>query len=174
MHGTFQPRSWRQPQRHELSDEGIAMSADARVTKDLMEVLADGEDGFNKAADKLADTNSPELAGTFRRYAEQRRSFYAELEMMAAEYGDDIDEDGSVVASIHRGWMSIKDALAGSSASGVVDAAEQGEDHAVEVYSDALEAEISPRLRSVVQRQAMAIRAAHDEVRSLKRQFHNT
>lgn len=144
------------------------MSTDENVTKDLIETLEDGKDGFTRAADKLADSDRPELSTTFRDYAAQRASFAAELRSMAAGYGDRIEESGSIAAAIHRGWMSLKDALAGSSPEGVLDAAEQGEDHAVGEYHRALKADISPELRAVVQRQYTAVKAAHDHVRSLR------
>ena len=62
-----------------------------------METLADGRDGFLKGAEKLTETNTPELAQAFRQYGAQRPAFYDELERMAASYGDDIEETGSVV-----------------------------------------------------------------------------
>jgi uncharacterized protein (TIGR02284 family) len=87
---------------------------------------------------------------------------------MAKAYGDEIHESGSVAAALQRGWMSLKDALVGSSADGILDAAEQGEDHAVKEYEKALQQDISPELPALVGRQAVAVRAAHDQVRSLR------
>ena len=52
--------------------------------------------------------------------------------------------------------MSVKDALSGSDPSDVLDAAEQGEDHAVKQYEKALEPDISPALRALVARQYLA------------------
>lgn len=144
------------------------MSDDRKTTKDIIETLEDGRKGFSDAAEKLADTNRADLAPKFRELAEQRAGFSAELETMAAAYGDDIDEDGSALGAIHRGWMSLKDALAGSDPDGVLDAAEQGEDHALKEYDKALKAEISADLRTVLQRQQAAVKVAHDEVKSLR------
>jgi uncharacterized protein (TIGR02284 family) len=88
---------------------------------------------------------------------------------MAGAYGDKITESGSAAAALHRGWMALKDALSGSDAQGVLDAAEQGEDHAVSEYERALDnTEISIDLRNVIERQYAAVQAAHDEVRSLR------
>lgn len=143
------------------------MSADKSVTKDLMETLADGRDGFAKGAEKLAEDH-PEIASTFRRFSSQRATFYLELEEMAKGYGDDVEESGSVLATMHRGWMAIKDAVTGSSAKGVVDVAEQGEDHAKAAYKKALDADLSTGLRAVLARQHADVIAAHDEIRSLK------
>jgi uncharacterized protein (TIGR02284 family) len=88
---------------------------------------------------------------------------------MAAAYGDDIDEDGSIGAAVHRGWISVKDAVAGADADGVLNAAITGEDHAISEYGDALDQEISPELRDVVVRQLAAIEAVRAEVAALSK-----
>lgn len=144
------------------------MSVDARVTKDLMQTIQDGQNGFAKGAEKLAETATPELAAAFRRFSEQRSGFYTELETMAKSYGDDIEEPGTAAGALHRGWMALKDALSGKDPEGVLDVAEQGEDHAKKVYEDALTKDISGPLRVVVQRQYEGVCQAHDEVRSLR------
>ena len=143
------------------------MSTDEVVVADLVETLEDGREGFAKGADKLA-TDAPEIAATFRRFSEQRASFSAELRSMANSYGDDVDQSGSIAAKLHRGWMSLKDALAGSGPDGVLDAAEQGEDHAVKEYQQALDSDLSAELRAVVERQFTDVKAAHDDVRALR------
>ena len=144
------------------------MSNDATVTKDLLQTLEDGRLGFEKGAEKLDSTDTPQLASTFRKYSAQRAQFSAELTAMAAKYGDQLDESGSVAGTLHRGWLSLKDALSGSSPEGVLDAAEQGEDHAISEYEKASADDISPELRTVVQRQLTEIRAAHDDVKALR------
>jgi uncharacterized protein (TIGR02284 family) len=145
------------------------MSTDESVTKDLIETLEDGKNGFAFGAEKLENDGRADLAATFRRYSEQRAKFSAELRELARHYGDHIEEDGSLAAKLHRGWMSIKDAVAGTDPSGVLDVAEQGEDHAVAAYEWALaEDDISPKLRSVIERQFADVRAAHDDVKSLR------
>ena len=146
------------------------MSTDARVTKHLIQTLEDGRKGFESAADKLTDTDHPDLASQFRRFAEQRAEFAAELRSLALAYGDDADDSGSLAGTVHRGWMAVKDALAGHDAGGVLDAAEQGEDHAVSEYAEALSADISGGLRSVVERQYLEVQQAHTTVRTLRDQ----
>lgn len=145
------------------------MSTDEDVTRELLETLKDGEEGFTKAADRLASSDRPELADRFRQYATQRGRLVSELTSLAAKYGDQVaDESGTMTAKLHRGWMAVKDALAGSDPDGVLDAAEQGEDHAVSEYEDALKADVSPELRAVIERQYAEVKATHDSVRSLR------
>ncbi|MGA9277018.1 ferritin-like domain-containing protein [Ilumatobacter sp.] len=142
------------------------MSQDAKTTKDLIEVLEDGRKGFAEGADKLKALDRPDLAAIFERHAQERQQFSSQLETMAAAYGDDIDEDGSVAAAVHRGWMTLKDAISGSDPDGVLSAAVQGEDHAVEKYEKALDADISADLRTTVSAQLADITRARDEVKT--------
>ena len=144
------------------------MSNDAKVSKNIVEVLEDGKKGFDHAADKLAESNRVDLAPMFREFSEQRAGFAAELTTMAAAYGDEIDEHGSVKGTIHRGWMAVKDALSGSDPDGILDAAEQGEDHAVDSYKKALDEDISPELKDVLRRQMGTVQATHDQVKALR------
>jgi uncharacterized protein (TIGR02284 family) len=143
-------------------------STDEKVTKDLIETLEDGRVGFAKGAEKLTADGNPAFAQKFNEFSAQRARFAEELRELARQYGDKIDEDGSMLGALHRGWMTIKDAVAGDDPAGVLDAAEQGEDHAKSEYADALKADISAHLRAVVERQAREVQAAHDEVKALR------
>jgi len=141
-----------------------AMSVDESVTQDLVKTLENGHDGFQRAAERLSSSNEPALAAEFAKFGAQRGQFATELAQMAANYGDDVDKRSTVPGAIHRGWMAVKDMLAGSEADGVLDAAAQGEDHAVEEYESALKADISEGLRAVITRQYAEVKAARDRV----------
>ncbi len=145
------------------------MSADEKAAKELVETLKDGRTGFASAAEKLRDSDRPEAAATMQRLSEQRAGFANDIVAMGHEYGDDVDESGTVTAALHRGWLSLKDALTGDDASGVLGAAVTGEDHAVSEYEKALEQDLSDGFRTVVQQQHAAIVAARDEVKALQR-----
>ena len=144
------------------------MSDDAKVAKDLVETLKDGERGFASAAEKLRDSDRAEWATTLQRLSEQRAGFRREIVEMGHEYGDDVDESGSVAAALHRGWISLKDAVTGDDAGSVLGAAVTGEDHAVSEYEKAEKADLSAGFREVVARQHAAIVAARDEVKALQ------
>ncbi len=144
------------------------MSTDSKVTKDLIQTCRDGQEGFANAAEKLTSDGRDDLANRFHEFSHQRADFAAELEKLAAEYGEDDSKSSSAAAAIHRGWMSVKDAMSGSDPAGVLDAAEQGEDHAKSEYAKALEEDLSPSLKAVVQRQYSAVQSAHDTVRDLR------
>ena len=144
------------------------MSDDAKVAKELVETLKDGERGFASAAEKLRDSDRAEWAATMQRLSEQRAGFSREIVEMGHEYGDDVDKGGSATAAVHRGWLALKDALTGDDAGSVLGAAVTGEDHAVSEYEKGLQADLSAGFREVVTRQHAAIVAARDEVKALQ------
>lgn len=144
------------------------MSDDKQVAKELVETLKDGERGFASAAQKLRGDDHPEWAATLQRLSEQRADFYREIVALGHDYGDDVDEGGTVAATVHRGWLSVKDALTGDSPDGVLKAALTGEDHAVSEYEKALQQDLSAGFQEVVRRQHSAILAARGEVKALQ------
>ena len=144
------------------------MSDDERAAKDLVETLKDGERGFAAAAEKLRDSDRPQWATVLDGLAEQRAGFRREIVALGHDYGDDVDTSGSAAAALHRGWISLKDALTGDDAGSVLGAAVTGEDHAVSEYDKALEQDLSAGFREVVGRQRAAVVAARDEVKALQ------
>ena len=143
------------------------MADDTQLAKERVETLKDGERGFARAADKLREGDHPMWATTFARLSEQRRDFHREIVDLGHDYGEDVDESGSVSGALHRGWISLKDALTGDDATGVLKAASTGENHAVTEYEKALQHDLSDGFREVVARQHEAVRAARDEVEAL-------
>ena len=144
------------------------MTDDKNVAKDLVETLKDGEHGFATAAEKLQNTDHPAWAATLGRLSEQRAEFRQEIVELGQDYHDDVDESGSVAAALHRGWISLKDALSGDDAGSVLGAVVTGEDHAVSEYERALQQDLSAGFRDVVTRQHASIVAARDDVKALQ------
>ncbi len=143
------------------------MSTDEKAAKELVETLRDGEQGFATAAEKVRDSDRAEWATTLERLSKQRADFAREIVELGHQYDDDVDESGTVTAALHRGWISLKDAVTGDDANSVLGAVVTGEDHAVSEYEKALEQELSEGFREVVSRQHAAVVAARDEVKAL-------
>lgn len=143
------------------------------VLEDLIETLEDGRKGFEQAADKLRQNGRPDLADTMASFSSQRSQFSAELRMTANAMGHQIDEEGSAAGALHRGWMSLKDALTGDDPHAILAAAETGEDHAVREYRGALGQQLPGDLEGIIARQAVEVQNAHDTVRALRDQTAN-
>jgi uncharacterized protein (TIGR02284 family) len=144
------------------------MTTDESVASQLVKTLENGRIGFERAADRVEESDRRDIGVKFRQFSMERGELIAELEAIAASYGDDVEARSTAAGVLHRGWMAVKDALTGADVSAVVNTAEQGEDHALEAYRDALAEDISPEFRSVLARQMAVVQAAHDYVRDLK------
>lgn len=140
----------------------------AAVLEDLIETLEDGRKGFEQAAERIADSDEPALAVDLRQFSQQRAEFSVELRNLAGRHGVEIDEEGSMAGALHRGWLSLKDALTGDDPRAVLAAAESGEDHAVSEFEDALAEDLPADVRTVIERQAREVRSAHDKVKALR------
>ncbi len=146
------------------------MNSDIKNTintlNDLIEVLRDGQHGYETAA---KDVDASELAQLFNRYSAQRAEFVAELQARVLALGADVEKSGSLTGSMHRGWINIKSALSTNEPHAVLAEAERGEDAAVEAFQKALESDgIDLPTREIINRQYHEIKAAHDKVKQLR------
>ena len=144
------------------------MATDTTITalNDLIETCKDGEEGFRTAADGLRD---PQTKSLFEQYSRQRAEMARQLQDEVARLGGAPERSGSLSASLHRGWMNIKTAIAGRDDQLIVAEAERGEEIAKKAYEAVLQERLEPRTRALVEQQAAQVRAVHDRVRGLEK-----
>jgi uncharacterized protein (TIGR02284 family) len=133
----------------------------------LIETCKDGENGFRTAVDGVQKSD---LRSLFNSYAQQRAQFAAELQAEVRRLGGDPETTGSVAATLHRGWINIKSTVTGMDEGAVLAECERGEDSAVKNYEEAMKENLPANVQTVVQRQYMQIKEAHDRVRALRNQ----
>jgi uncharacterized protein (TIGR02284 family) len=134
----------------------------------LIETCNDGAKGFETAAKELRDSSARQL---FQQYAQERSQFADELRAEVQRLGGRPEEGGSVSGAVHRGWMNIKDAVAGHDDKAIIAEAERGEDVAVASYQSALKEGLPADVEPTVRRQFGEVKAAHDRVRDLERRY---
>ena len=72
--------------------------------------------------------------------------------------------------NLHRRWVDIKSAITGKDDQAVLNECERGEDVAKKSYKRALEKDLPPEIRQVVQRQYDGVLRNHDQVKALRDQ----
>lgn len=146
-----------------MNTEVSGQKAVKDTLEELIELNLDSQRGFEKAADIFDDDA---LASTFRTMGGERGRMAAELRSIGSRY--DVEEsDGSMAGDLHRAWMSLKDAVTGDDHAILV-TAEEGEDHAVETYEEALDRDLPSEVASIVRRQFADVKDGHDKVRDLR------
>jgi uncharacterized protein (TIGR02284 family) len=74
----------------------------------------------------------------------------------------------SVAAALHRGWISVREAVTDRDDKAILEECERGEDYAKAQYKKALQQDLPENVRAVVARQYEGVIANHDKVRALR------
>ena len=149
------------------STMSITPSSSQKALTNLVEILHDGQMGFAHAADSV---KNPRLKEIFSRLSLQRSKFAGELEAELLALGDKDPQKkgGTTSGALHRGWIELKAAFVTEDNYAILSEAERGEDVAKKAYKEALDAELSAPLHQIITAQALAVQAAHDEVKALR------
>ena len=100
------------------------MSDVADVLNGLIETCKDGEQGFQQVAEKAKEGS---LKAMFSKYSSQRATYAQELQAAVSALGEKPSESGHVAAGLHRGWISVKEALSKDEDKSLINEAESGE-----------------------------------------------
>ena len=145
------------------------MASDAEVVSTLNELIGtcrDGQEGFRTAAEGV---RGAELRELFHGYALQRADFVGALQDEVRRLGGEPEQTGSLVASLHRGWMGLRAALEGEDDRAVVGECERGEAVALETYRSALNIDLPANVRAMIERQFAEVKEAHNLIGNLAR-----
>jgi uncharacterized protein (TIGR02284 family) len=134
------------------------------VLNDLIETCLDGAQGYKKAAEDVKETS---LKTLFLEYATQRDKFAGELRAMVETNGGKPSESGHAAGALHRGWMSVKEAV-GDTDKAIIDECEAGEDRAMKAYREAVDKSLPGVSGELVRQQFSGIQEAHNKLRNLK------
>ncbi len=140
----------------------------ASVLNELIETSKDGEKGFMKAAE---DTKDASLKSIFSECAARCREGARELQQHVRALGEKPEDSGSVAGALHRGWISVREAIVARDDKAILEECERGEDYAKAEYRKALEQELPQELRAVVERQYRGVMSNHDRVRALRERY---
>ncbi len=135
------------------------------VLNDLIENAKDGQYGFAKCAERV---KAPHLKDSLQQRAVGCGQAAAELQALVTQYGGKPADSGTVAGALHRGWVSVKDALTGDSDHAVLEECERGEDAALARFRKALKTDMPADVRAVIERQMAGAQANHDHVKALR------
>jgi len=134
------------------------------VLNDLIETCEDGAEGYKKAAEDVEESS---LKTLFAGYSSQRAKFSEELRSAVTAHGGNAATSGHAAGALHRGWMSIKEAV-GNKDKAIIDECEAGEDRAIKAYKEAFEKNLPGAAGELVNKQYAHVQEAHNKLRNLK------
>lgn len=135
------------------------------VLNDLIETSKDGEKGFLECAE---DLKSAEVKSIMVQRARDCTTAVTELQQLVTSLGGQPETDTSVSGDLHRRWVGLKELVTGKDDTAILNECERGEDVAKKSYQKALEKDLPPNVRSVVEKQYQGVLRNHDQVKALR------
>jgi uncharacterized protein (TIGR02284 family) len=143
----------------------IAVNNAMEALNNLIEICRDGELGYQTAANVVEDAR---LKVELLQYSRQRAEFATDLQAAMTQLDEEPRKSGSITGALHRGWINIKQAVAGNNAYAVLSECERGEDSALTAYWEALSVILPSPASGLVKMQYQAVRGVHDRIRLLR------
>ncbi len=131
----------------------------------LIETSRDGDKGFTTCAEDAKDSA---LRAYFTICATRCRKSVQTLEELVKFHGGTPEQSGSMLAPVNRAWLNLRAAISSNSDLAVLEECERAEDVALRSYQHALEQELPPDARALVELQLNGTQENHDRVRMLR------
>jgi uncharacterized protein (TIGR02284 family) len=131
---------------------------------ELLAVARGGEHSFMACAEHA---HSDALKKLFASRAGRHAAAAGQLCELIVQLGGDPAASGQVRGATRRGWVNLHAALTQNTDEALVNECEHGEDHALEVYRNALDDHLPEFVRQVVLSQFEAMMGDHDQIRFL-------
>ena len=141
------------------------------VLNDVIENCKDGEYGFRACAEHVS---SDELRSLLSRRADDCAVAAKELQAQVEMLGGKPDTGGSASGALHRGWVAVRDKLTGYTDLAMLEECERGEDVALARYRKALERDLPPGVKTLIERQFQGVLRNHDQIRNLRNRLKTT
>ena len=137
---------------------------DYTALRDVIGICRAAEQGFRGAANSV---KTPTLRDMFEQYSIQRGEFANELIHAGRGIGLEVDNPLGVTGILHAGWMELRGALTGHSERQILEECQRGEDLSLKTYRQALNMNVNPEVREILQRQVSDVENAGRHIRSL-------
>ncbi len=136
---------------------------------DLIQINNDRIVGYQKGIDELKDGQDTDLKSLFGNMISESTSYKKDLEDLVLEYGGSPADGTTTSGKLYRAWMDVKAVFTGGDRETVLNNCEAGEDAAQKAYQMALDDEaVMPRTKELIRQQKLALKASHDQIRSLR------
>ena len=142
---------------------------DVTVLNSLIETSIDSVDGYRHSAD---EATSPAFADIFRARAREREEVVARLRDRVRELGGTPEEEGGLLASAHRQFLSLRDAVTGRDDKAVIAEVDRGESYLNGKWEAALaDTELSAGTQRLIRECYQSVRSGHDQWEVIHREI---
>lgn len=148
-----------------LRDTPLQDSDALDALDDLLKTARDGQKGFQESAEHTKTTT---LSQSLLRRARECEQAAEELVAVITQLGGKVHDGGSATGALHRGWVSLRGSVGALSDLAMLEECERGEDAALGRYRKALQQDLPPEVRALVQRQMEGAQRNHDQIKQMR------
>lgn len=144
------------------------MTDTKKELKSVLTRVVDSADGYESAA---KDADQGRFAVMFREKAQERRGFATEIRNHLSGLGEQVDEDGSLLAAGHRAFKGLRDAVTGSDDTAVLKEVDRGESTLLKEYDDALkDVPAGDQAHALLERQRASVSQTLTQIKGFENQ----
>ncbi|MBD3664607.1 PA2169 family four-helix-bundle protein [Sulfitobacter aestuariivivens] len=112
------------------------MSQSYAKLKELYTRLVDSRDGYEQAFEHATETYFKPMLAELKT---ERAEFAAAVRADLRKVGENVDEEGSILAGLHRSFLGVRDAVTGQDDDAIKAEIARGEEHLKKAYEAAVE-----------------------------------
>ncbi len=132
----------------------------------LIATLIDSVEGYEKSAKEV---DNPRFAHLFAARAAERDAAALKLKEAVVAQGGEPEDHGTLLGSIHRAFLSLREVVSSRDEVAIVAEIEHGEDYLKDKFETALDSDtLDPAPREAVKAAWASVKAGHDEMSALK------
>lgn len=135
--------------------------------QDLHTALIDANEGYEKAIEKA---EVPGVLSMFKEMHALHSRAHADLHRALSNAGEQPDDDGSFMSTVHRAAISVRSAVSGIDEDALPSFAD-GEDRIGEKYNEAIEDESDGSIKAMLQSHRSAHQTAVARMRELAKRY---
>jgi len=137
------------------------------VLQELNQFVNDRIEGYKHAAEL---TKNPAHQSFYKDLLNQSKQFSNEINRTISQFGGESQQSTTVKGKIFRGWMDVKNTIAGQDEEAVIKSNLTGEEWAQKAYNDALDhrAELPENVVQMVEKQKQASLTTCERLRQMK------
>ena len=152
-------------ERNLMSNPSEDLKETESALRSVIEVLIDCQERFQEIGDHLTDET---LKHYFLAESLKRARFRGDLENVLHQEGvHDVKESGTTGGALRRAWADFKSRLGGGDYA-LLETAEEGDDAAIKIYSDATKEYLPLPVRQILATQSAHIQSVHDYVKAAR------
>ena len=132
----------------------------------LIATLLDSVEGYEKSAQEV---DNPHYAQLFAARAIERQQAVDGLREAVVAAGGEPEDHGTLMGSIHRAFLSLREAVSSRDDVAIIGEIEHGEDYLKDKFETALDSDtLDPGPREAIKQAWASVKAGHDEMAALK------